>query len=86
MHPPVSITHYNSIFISQMSIKELSAISKNIRKQRKKLKLSQGKLFNLAGVAYNTVVKIESGENPNPTIETLFKIANALNVSVEELL
>ncbi|MFH1939567.1 MAG: helix-turn-helix transcriptional regulator [bacterium] len=34
----------------------------------------------------NTIVNIESGENPNPTIETLQKIAKALEVSVEDLL
>jgi len=37
-------------------------------------------------VAYNTIVKIESGENQNPTIETAQKIAKALGVSIDELL
>ena len=69
-----------------MSIKKLSTIAKNIRQHRKKLGLSQDKLSKLANVAYNTIVKIESGENPNPTIETLQKIAKALNVSIEYLL
>jgi len=31
-------------------------------------------------------VNVESGENSNPTIETLKKIADALEVSIEELL
>ena len=66
--------------------RELSTIGKNIRRYRKKLGLSQDKLSKLAEVAYNTVVKIESGENPNPTIDTLTKIAKALGVSVDELL
>ncbi|PIP26165.1 MAG: DNA-binding protein, partial [Candidatus Moranbacteria bacterium CG23_combo_of_CG06-09_8_20_14_all_40_16] len=48
--------------------------------------LSQDKLSKLAGVAYNTIVKIESGENPNPTIETLKKIAKALNTPIEDLI
>ena len=69
-----------------MSTRKLSTIAKNIRQQRKKLGFSQDKLSKLAGVAYNTVVKIESGENSNPTIETLQKIAKALNVSVDELI
>jgi transcriptional regulator with XRE-family HTH domain len=30
-------------------------------------------------------VKIESGENPNPTIETLERIARALDISIEKL-
>jgi transcriptional regulator with XRE-family HTH domain len=69
-----------------MSTRKLSTIAKNIRQQRKKLGFSQDKLSKLAGVAYNTIVKIESGENPNPTIETLQKIAKALGVSVDILL
>lgn len=66
--------------------RKLSTIAKNIRKYRKKLGLSQDKLSKLAGVAYNTIVKLESGENPNPTIKTLIKIAGALKVDVSKLL
>jgi transcriptional regulator with XRE-family HTH domain len=69
-----------------MSTKKPSVIAKNIRQVRKKQKLSQDKLSKLASVAYNTVVKIESGENPNPTIETLRKIASALKVGVDDLI
>jgi len=66
--------------------RELSTIGKNIRHYRKKLGLSQDKLSKLAEVAYNTVVKIESGENPNPTIDTLTKIAKALKLSPKDLI
>ena len=69
-----------------MSTRKLSTIAKTIRQQRKKFNLSQDKLSKLAGVAYNTIVKIESGENPNPTNEKLQKIAKALNISIENLL
>jgi len=34
----------------------------------------------------NTVVNVESGANPNPTIDTLIKIANALGVGVDDLI
>ena len=61
-------------------------IADNIRKARKKAGLSQDKLAREAVVAYNTVVKIESGKNKNPTIETLRSIAKALNVSVDEII
>ena len=64
----------------------MANIADNIRKVRKKVGLSQDKLARKAGVAYNTVVKIESGENKNPTIETLRNIAKALDVSVDELI
>ena len=66
--------------------KELSTIGKKIRQYRKKLGLSQDKLSKLAGVAYNTVVKIESGENLNPTIKTAQKIAKALEIGVDDLI
>jgi transcriptional regulator with XRE-family HTH domain len=69
-----------------MSIKKLPSISQNIKTIRKKLNLSQDKLSKLAGVAYNTVVKIESGENHNPTIDTLKKIADVLNVGIDDLM
>tara|TARA_B100000745_G_scaffold296660_1_gene242429 strand:- start:9452 stop:9649 length:198 start_codon:yes stop_codon:yes gene_type:complete len=64
----------------------MANIADNVRKARKKAGLSQDKLAREAGVAYNTVVKIESGENKNPTIETLRGIAKALDVSVDELI
>jgi transcriptional regulator with XRE-family HTH domain len=32
------------------------------------------------------LIKMESGENKNPTLETLKKVAKALEVSVEELI
>lgn len=64
----------------------MANISDNVRKVRKKAGLSQDKLARKAEVAYNTVVKIESGENKNPTIETLRSIAKALDVSVDKLI
>ncbi len=69
-----------------MSSSKISSISRNIKNIRKKQGLSQDKLSKLADVAYNTIVKIESGENSNPTIETLRKIANALKVGADDLI
>jgi transcriptional regulator with XRE-family HTH domain len=60
-------------------------LSSNIKKYRKKLNISQDKLSKLSDVTYNTIIKIESGKNMNPTIKTLMKIANALGVSLDEL-
>ena len=48
--------------------------------------ISQDRLSKLADVTYNTIIKIESGANKNPTIETLAKIAKALEVSVDNLI
>ncbi|MDH7603902.1 MAG: helix-turn-helix transcriptional regulator [Melioribacter sp.] len=62
-----------------------SKISDNIRKLRQKKGISQDRLSKEADLALNTIVKIETGENPNPTVETLEKIAKALGVSVADL-
>jgi transcriptional regulator with XRE-family HTH domain len=44
------------------------------------------KIAHLSDLSLNAVVKVESGTNKNPTIETLTKIANALDVKVDDLL
>ena len=62
-----------------------NTVSENIRKLRQKRGVSQDRLSKEADLALNTIVKIETGENPNPTVETLEKIAKALGVSVREL-
>jgi len=66
--------------------KESSIIGENIKKLRLQKNLSQDKLARLADIAFPTLTKIESGETPNPTIETVKKIAAALGVSIDELM
>lgn len=66
-------------------IKE-NIIGKNIKKLRQSKELSQDRLSKLADVSYNSIIKLETGGITNPTIETLQKIAKALNVSVNELI
>ena len=61
-------------------------IAQNIEKYRKKKGISQDKLSKLAGVTYNTIIKIESGATLNPRVETLRLIAKALSVTVDSLL
>lgn len=59
--------------------------SSKIKKIREKLSLSQEKLARLADVSNNTIINIEAGKQQNPTIDTIKKIAKALNVSIEDL-
>jgi transcriptional regulator with XRE-family HTH domain len=61
-------------------------IADNLKKLRAKKGLSLEKIARLADLSLNTIVKIENGVNTNPTIETLQKIAKALDVSVDDLL
>jgi len=60
-------------------------ISKNIRRIRQEKGMSQDRLSKKADLALNTIVKIETVENSNPTAETLKKIAKALDISVGDL-
>jgi len=61
-------------------------LANNIIKLRKQKGLSQEKLARRSDVANNTIIKMETGENDNPTLETLRKVAKALDVSVDELI
>jgi len=63
-----------------------SKIAKNIKNIRQEKGISQDRLSKLADLSLNTVVTVESSANPNPTIETLSKIAKALGVRVEYLI
>jgi transcriptional regulator with XRE-family HTH domain len=65
--------------------KDKQTIGETIRKYRQERGISQDKLSKLADVAFHTVVKIESGDTPNPTIDTIKKIAAALGVSIDDL-
>ena len=60
-------------------------LAENIRKLRIKKGLSQEKLARLADISNNTLIKIEIGMAKEPTITTVTKIANALEVSIDEL-
>lgn len=61
-------------------------LSKNLKKYREQKGLSQDRLAKLADIANNTIIKIEQGENQNPTLDTLKKIAKAFGVSVDDLI
>lgn len=64
----------------------MSTIGKNIKKLREQKGISQDRLSKLADISLNTISKLELEESPNPTIETLQKIAKALEVEVDNLL
>lgn len=61
-------------------------LSKTVKRLREKMGISQEKLARLADVSNNTVINIEAGKQGNPTIETLKKIAKALNAPIEDLI
>lgn len=60
-------------------------VGENIRKLRRKRELTQAELAEKSTVSYSMVCKLESGEQKNPSLETLKKIASALKVPVAEI-
>jgi len=64
----------------------MSTIGKNLKKFRELKGISQDRLSKLADISLNTIAKLELGENPNPTIDTLNKISKALGVKVDDLI
>ena len=66
--------------------KNKSGINKTIRGYRQERGMSQEALARAADLSFPTIVKIESGDTPNPTIDKVKKIADALDVSVDKLL
>jgi transcriptional regulator with XRE-family HTH domain len=69
-----------------MSEEGKSTIGKNIRRYRQEAGISQDILSKRADLAFHTITKIEAGTTPNPTIETVKKIADALKVSIDDLM
>jgi len=61
-------------------------ISENIKRLRNKLGLTQDDLAKEADIKYTTLMKVESGTVNKPSVQTMAKIAKALNVSIEDLL
>ena len=61
-------------------------IGQFIQKYRKTKHLTQEELSQKSGVSYTTLIKIEQGNVQNPTVKTIKKLADALEVSVDLLL
>ena len=58
---------------------------KNLKELRKKKGWTQEKLAQEAGISFHTLIKIERGNIKSPRLETLIKLAGALDVSIDEL-
>jgi len=60
-------------------------LTKKVKELRRKMGWSQQKLAEKAGLSYNMITKIEQGVAKQPTIQTVIKIADAFNISLDEL-
>jgi transcriptional regulator with XRE-family HTH domain len=58
---------------------------KNLPRLRKEKGLTQEGLARKADISYHTLIKLESGSIENPKIETVIKLAEALEVSMDRL-
>jgi transcriptional regulator with XRE-family HTH domain len=61
-------------------------LAKRVKELRNKFKITQDKLARKADIPFSTLAKIESGYTPNPSMETLIKIADAFNISIDNLI
>ena len=58
---------------------------KNLVKIRTQKGWSQEKLASESEISYNTLIKIERGGIENPKIGTVIKLADALSVTIDDL-
>jgi len=58
---------------------------KKLKQLRKESGWSQQKLAEKAGLSYNVITKIEQGAAKNPNIQTMIKLANAFQISLDDL-
>lgn len=73
------MSHYTKVELSQ-------TVRKNIRKYRKMRKYTLQELADLAGLSHGYVRDLESfGIEKTPLLETLGKIANALEIDIRQL-
>jgi len=64
---------------------QVKTIGQKIKAWRKKKDLTQDALSKKANIPYTTLAKIESDVIQNPTLETISKIADGLEISLDEL-
>ncbi len=64
----------------------LNKLAANVKRFRGAAELTRQELSEKADVNYNTIIKIESGANKNPTIKTLIGLASVFKKSVEDII
>ena len=60
-------------------------LAKRLKECRKKKGWTQQKLAEKTSLSFNTITKIEQGIGDSPTLKTLIKLADALDVGLDEL-
>jgi transcriptional regulator with XRE-family HTH domain len=60
-------------------------IGKKIKELRKNRGWSQQKLAEKSGLSFNTITRIEQGVGDSPTLKTLLKLSETLEIGLDEL-
>ena len=68
-----------------MEEKKSKTIGSKIKVWRKKKGLTQDALAKKADIPYTTIAKIESDVIRNPSLQTITKIANGLDITIDDL-
>lgn len=79
-----AIIHLTIDYMSFMTKEQ--TIGQKIRGWRAKKDLTQDELAKKADIPYPTLIKIESDTVTNPTLDTITKIANGLEISLDDLI
>lgn len=61
-------------------------LGENLRFLRKRKNLTQKELAELSGVSCNSIINYENGRRTDPPVSILMKIANALEVTLDDIL
>jgi transcriptional regulator with XRE-family HTH domain len=61
-------------------------LDKSIKRERLKRGWTQKELAKRSGVPFRTLLKVELGISKEPTIHTIYKIACAFNMTVNQLI
>jgi XRE family transcriptional regulator of biofilm formation len=69
-----------------METQQQETIGQKIKKWRTERGLTQEGLARKADISYTTFVKIETDVVKNPSVETVKKIAQALEITIDELI
>ena len=67
-------------------MKKGETIGSKIKVWRNKKKLTQDSLAKKANIPYTTLAKIESDVIRNPSLQTIMKIAEGLEITVDKLI
>ncbi len=80
----IAIILVRNAYLALVEQEYQKTFGENVRRIRKAKGMTQVELANLCDVERGNMTRIEKG-NTNPTLETMRKIAKALNISVSEL-